>query len=181
MDIAIPNGNEDEFLEMAKRLGTLELRFLYDSFSLAIEKKHEHPTWHIGILSSNPNEIRKAKQKGIFSATATNEVAVIESAPDLIIEPEKTAPKDGLHARNSGLNQVLCALLAKKGIALGISFSMILAASGKERAMLLGRAKQNIHLAKKYDVQVFLLSCARSPYALRGSIDSSDILSLLHP
>ena len=43
MDIAIPDGNEEEFLAVAKHLGITKLRFLYASVSIAAQKKQEHP------------------------------------------------------------------------------------------------------------------------------------------
>ncbi|MEK6816438.1 MAG: hypothetical protein AABY09_02405, partial [Nanoarchaeota archaeon] len=45
---------------------------------------------------------------------------------DILLSPEKATYKDSLHHRNSGLDQVLCALANKNGIAIGFSFNEIL-------------------------------------------------------
>ena len=171
MDIAIPDNNEAEFFSVAKRLGTSELRFLYPSASLAAQKKHEHPDWNVGVLSSQPNEIRKAKHRELFSATSSNEIAILESSPDIIFGVERIPPKDGLHARHSGLNHVLCALMARKGTALGLSFNLLLNAPPPTRQVLIGRMRQNALLARKNKLTALPLSCAHSPFELRSRED----------
>ena len=85
-------------------------------------------------------------------------------------------PKDGLHARNSGLNQVLCAMMEKKGIALGISFNMILNSGVKDRAKLIGRVKQNIKLARKRNILIAPVSLAHTPFELRGDKEMHTLL-----
>lgn len=171
MDIAIPDSNEEEILSMAGRLGTSELRFLYPSVSLAVQKKQEHPGWNVGVLSNQPGEIRKAKHKGIFSATSSNEIAALESSPDIIFGVERIPPKDGLHARHSGLNHVLCALMGRKGTALGFSFNLPLNAPPPARQTLIGRMRQNALLARKNKLIALPLSCAHSPFELRSTED----------
>ena len=174
MDIAIPEGNEEEMIEMAKKLGTASLRFLYPVVSIAQKEKIRGRD--VGVITDNPNEIRKAKQQGIFVACQSNEVAVLESSPDVIFGVEGLMHKDSLHFRQSGLNQVLCALMAKKGISYGISFSMILNASGKHRAQILGRVQQNIDLAKKFKVPMKCYSFAKEPFGLRSERDLDSFL-----
>lgn len=171
MDIAIPDNNEEEFLVAADRLGISNLVFLYASLPIAEQKRNRHPKWKVGILSNNPNEIRRARQKGLFCVTRSNGIAVLEASPDMVIEAELIAPKDGLHARNSGLNHVLCALMKKKGIALGISFGLLLASPAAAQPILLGRMRQNTRLAKKHHLALSPLSCASSPFGLRPPHD----------
>ncbi len=171
MDITIPNNNEKEFLAMARRLGITTLRFLYPSLQLAMQKKEENPQWHVGALSNNHNELRRARQKGIFTATKSTEVAVLEAPPDMVIEAEAIAPKDGLHSRNSGLNHVLCALMGKKRTTLGISIGLLLNSPATTQPLLLGRMRQNARLATKHRLTILPLSCATAPFGLRPQHD----------
>jgi hypothetical protein len=176
MDIAIPEGNENELLSMAKKLGTTELRFLYPAVSIA--QKSKQNGWQVGIITDSPNEIRKAKQQGVFVASWNNEVAVLEASPDLLFGIETLDHKDSLHYRNSGLNQVLCALMNRKKIAYGLSFSMLLHSSGRHRAALLGRIRQNIMLCKKFKVPISIYSFAKGPYELRSRKDLESFLQM---
>ena len=177
MDIAIPEGNEEEMMQMAKKLGITTLRFLYPAVSIAQKEKIRGRD--VGVITDNPNEIRKAKQHGIFVACQSNEVAALESSPDVIFGVEGLMHKDSLHFRQSGLNQVLCALMAKKGISYGISFSMILHSSSRGRALLLGRIAQNIRLARKFKIPVQIHSFAKDVYDLRSAKDLDVVLRTL--
>ena len=174
MDIAIPKGNEEEMLQMAKKLGNTSLRFLYPAVSIAQKEKLNGR--EVGIISDNPNEIHRAKQQGIFAATSSNEMRVLESSPDMLFGVEDIEHKDSLHFRKSGLNQVLCALMAKNGISYGISFSMVLHSSNRGRALLMGRIAQNVRLTRKFKIPVQIYSFAKEPYSLRARKDLDAVL-----
>jgi hypothetical protein len=169
MDIAIPEGNEEELLSMAKRLGITELMLLYPAVSIA--QKNKQNGWQSGVITDSPNEIRKAKQQGVFVASRNNEIAVLEASPDFIFGIETLEHKDSLHYRKSGLNQVLCALMERKNVAYGVSFSLLLHASGRQRGAILGRARQNVALCRKFKVKTGIYSFAKDPYDLRSRKD----------
>ena len=98
-----------------------------------------------------------------------NRKAVENSKIDILLSPEKNDKKDFMFSRNSGLNQVLCKLAAKNNVAIGFNFSNLLNCSGKERARLLGRMRQNYRLCKKYKVEIIFSSFAKNKYELRSS------------
>lgn len=71
---------------------------------------------------------------------------------DILLSPESGRGDDLIHCRNSGLNQVLCALARRNDIAIGFNFCDIL--NSKERDKLIGRMMQNIRLCRKFKVKM---------------------------
>jgi ribonuclease P/MRP protein subunit RPP1 len=98
-----------------------------------------------------------------------NRKAVENKKVDILLSPEKNDKRDFMFSRNSGLNQVLCKLAAKNNVAISFNFSDVLNCSGKERARLLGRMRQNVRLCKKYKVKMIFSSFAKNKYELRSS------------
>lgn len=66
--------------------------------------------------------------------------------------------KDSLKQRDSGLNQVLCNLAQENNITLAIDFNDLVVEDKKQRAKILGRLIQNIHLIKKYKNNLEILN-----------------------
>ena len=97
-----------------------------------------------------------------------NRFAVENKKIDILLSPEKNSRKDLMFSRRSGLNQVLCKLAAKNDVAIGFDFSYLLNSSGKQRARILGRMKQNVKFCKKYGVKMIFSSFARTKYELRS-------------
>ena len=97
-----------------------------------------------------------------------NRKAVENKKVDILLSPEKNNKKDLMFSRRSGLNQVLCKLAAKNGVAIGFNFSYLLNSSGRERAKIFGRMRQNLRLCKKYKVKMIFSSFARDKYELRS-------------
>ena len=62
--------------------------------------------------------------------------------------------KDRIKERDSGFNQVLAKLAAKKKIAIGIDIDEMLSAGKKEKAEMLARARQNIMLCRKENLKM---------------------------
>ncbi|MBU0980469.1 MAG: hypothetical protein KJ709_06690 [Nanoarchaeota archaeon] len=90
---------------------------------------------------------------------------------DCVYGFETVAWKDDVHHRNSGMNEVIAALMKKKHVAYGICFSMVLAAKGEKRAQILGRIMQNIDLARKANLDICLASFAQNPQGIRSPSD----------
>ena len=97
-----------------------------------------------------------------------NRFAVENKQVDILLSPEKNTRKDLMFSRRSGLNQVLCKLAAKNGVAIGFDFSYLLHSSDKQRARILGRMKQNVKFCKKYKVKMVFSSFAKNKYELRS-------------
>lgn len=72
----------------------------------------------------------------------------------VLINVENSSHKDFMHARNSGLNQVLCKILKERNIIVGFSFDSVYNKDGMERAILLGRMMQNVNLCRKFKVKM---------------------------
>lgn len=163
IDIAVPSGNEEEFIEKAKVLGTSGLIFLYEKDvkkNLEVIKKLNSKSFK--VFSAIVDKL-SSKYDYIFSK---GERQFFENKKvDVIFGLEDNFRKDKLHYRSSGLNQVLCGLAKEKSISIGFDFNLVL--ESKNREVILGRMKQNVNMCRKYKVQMFIGSFARKPYQLR--------------
>ncbi len=152
-DYVIANGNEKEFLDVAKKLGYSEIIFINKA---TIPKTSLKTSVSNRVFKSNPDKDRE----------------LIESKKaDIIFEFEQEKRKDPTHFRNSGINHILAKLMKQKNVSYGLSFSQILNASTLEQSRLMGRISQNARLCKKYGVNVIVASFARNPYEMRDSKD----------
>lgn len=171
--IMIPQNNEEHFLEVAKKLNQ-KVSFLYTTLNEASNESS-------GLLIKEKDKkkqillVNKAKSKKIQTFVEATEDAkanrfLIERvAPNIIYNFEKVPRKDSVHYKRSGLDQVLCKLLAKKNITVGFSFSSIL--SSKQPEKIIGRMLQNIRFCKKYKVKMVFSIFATDPYELRTEKD----------
>ena len=171
--ITIPNNNEQLFLEVAQKMNK-KVSFLYTTLEEASKPL-------CGLLINERDKkkqivlINKAKSKNIKTFIEASEDAkanrfLIERVvPDVMYNFEKVPRKDSVHYKRSGLDQVLCKLLAKKNITVGFSFSSILNAQKPE--VVIGRILQNIRFCKKYKVKMVFSPFATDPYQLRTEKD----------
>ena len=173
MDIVFPQDNEEEFAEVAEKLGYDELLFVYKTEipKLNLKLKARIKT---GLLAL-PKEIDKARKKAekvVVQSSLEDDRWVLEkSKADIVFGFEESQRKDYMHHRGSGLNQVLCKIAAQKGKAIGFSFSSVLNADRITRARIIGRMQQNAKFCKKYKVKAILASFAKSPYGMRAPKD----------
>lgn len=172
MDVVVPQGNERELIAMAERLGWTGLVLAYEPGRLP--EKLPATKLHLAkaVLIRAP-DVRKWKGRAvtIVRAEPGQERQAVESGADLVIRLEDAPQKDAMHARVSGLNQVLVRLAKRHGTAIGISLADLLGVSGMHRARLLGRIAQNIALCEKAGTRVALASFARTPDGMRGPYD----------
>ena len=114
------------------------------------------------------SEINKAKSPVIVLGgdEKINRSAVENKKVDILLSPELNKSKDHLHYRKSGLNQVLCKLAKKNGVAIGFDFSLLL--NSKERSKILGRMILNYKLCKKYKVKMVFSSFSKDKFELRN-------------
>ena len=168
IDVVFPNKNEEEFAEIAKKLGISGLIFVYKSPAEFCQKK-------LGIQYTNallvePRNMQKAKNAHALAiCTASREA--IERGASIVFGFEQNENKEHTHFRSSGLNQVLCKIAKEKGVAIGFSFSSILTSFGQKRAILIGRMTQNITFCKKYKTPIWLASFATEPWQMRAQAE----------
>ncbi len=87
---------------------------------------------------------------------------------DILCHPERTGEKDQMDYKNSGIDHVTAKFMSERFIAIEINFSEVLNSSGVLRSRILGRMRQNLVLAKKYNVPVVITSGARDVWGLRA-------------
>jgi len=177
-DIVFPNGNEDEFVSMALRLGYSSLYFVYGpkDFKRFVSDKVKV---FCGVISKqvvnklNPDFVIARADEGVRSVLEQGKV-------DLVFDFELGDRKDFIHHRNSGLNQVLCKIMEENDISLGFSFNSIL---NKASPQLLGRIMQNAGFARKYKLKMVIASFAHNPFEMRAPKDLlafGEILGISH-
>lgn len=173
-DVCFPKNNEKEFIDMAIKLGTDALIFVYefkDNKDLDEKRRKileiKNIKADLGILV-NEKTVEKLQNFDDYVFSKTPIKSLIEHKKTYILyDFELQEKSDFLHHRNAGLNQVFCAIMNEKEKILGVSFSTLLNAYNK--SVILGRMKQNVMLAKKYKVKIHVLSFAKKPYELRAT------------
>ena len=140
-----------------------------------IEKKLGIETELISVIDTSLSELRKQidKTKGLIVVRGgdlkINRALVENKKVDVLLSPERNDKKDSMFFRNSGLNQVLCKLAVKNNVSIGFDFSSLLNSSGKKRAIILGRMRQNYKFCKKYKVKMVFSTFAKNKYELRSN------------
>lgn len=166
IDVVFPNKNEQEFIEIAKKLGITGLIFAYKDKKDFYQEKTTIPITN--ALLVEPKNLHKFR--GIPTiCTASREA--IERGANVVYDFELQEQKEHTHYRRSGLNQVLCKLATDKKVHIGISFANLLNNTGQKRAMILGRIMQNITFCQKYKTKIKIASFATSPYEMRAPQD----------
>ena len=123
-------------------------------------------------------EIKYYRDLNIVKATSSEEKnrnIVSDKKIDVVCGFEEQDRKDSLHSRNSGLNQVILNLAHKNQVAIGFNFNTLLGCRDNfERALLMGRMKQNVRFCRKYKVKIVVASFAKNKYEMR---DARDLLA----
>lgn len=169
IDIVLVRESEVGFAEFAKHLGYSDVLFVFRSVDQALASDAKKK----GVLVE-PKDISKVKKLGLLAFCHGSREA-IERGADVVFGFEVDAPKDKMHYREGGLNQVLCQLAHDNKVAIGFSLASLLQASPAQRALYFGRIAQNVELCRKYKVEMRIGSFAASPFGLRGA---EDVVSL---
>ena len=173
-DIVLPDRNEKEFIEIAKKLGYTHLVFAYP-FS-----KKGYPSMkdsNIKIIpaaiveTKNVNKARVAEEIVIAQAGEQNRPVFESRYIDIIYGLECVSKKDFIHHKASGMNQVLAKYAQKNKIAVAFQFSMLLKSKGIKRTAIMARISQNIRICRKYNLHMIIASFAKDPYAMRAPRD----------
>lgn len=167
IDIVFPEGNPAPFLVRARSLGFQRI------VAVGGQGAEGAAEGIIPAIACSPKAVMKSRRAGtlLFVAHSEQDRFVLEKAhPDVLFGLEQQ-PKDFVHSRNSGLDQVLCTLAVKNKVAIGFDFGSVLRADDVERSMLMGRMMQNIRLCRKYHVAMVLGSFAHAVEEMRAAHD----------
>ncbi len=96
-----------------------------------------------------------------------------ENKIKILLNPHLINIKDNLHYRSSGLDQVLCKIMNKNEISLGITLNAL------NNYIEIGRVMQNIRLCRKYKVKILVFSFAENKYDIKSRIDIESLLKTL--
>ncbi len=185
IDFVFPNKNEEEFVEMARKLGYNSLCFVY-SLKDFNSKKKKYSGFNVkyGVLVDEKKIPKLKSADFVLVKCSDNTRNVIEKNKDIIVFGfEQDNKKDLIHQRRSGLNHIICNLAAKNNIKIGFSFGCLLNANNQQRNILLGRIVSNIKLCRKYKTKIVIGSFASNPYEMRAFNDLIALFSTLqlHP
>ncbi len=170
-DIVFPSGNENEFAEMAERLGFGAIVFAYEKPEAMPEQKPLKGLKIFYAAVSGEKELQRPKKKAelvLFRSTGNDRWILEKSNADIIFEMESSQKKDFMHHRASGLNQVMCKIAQETGKTIAFSFSSLLSANPMLRAQLIGKMMQNARFCRKYKVKTIIASFAKTPYQMRA-------------
>ncbi len=127
------------------------------------------------IIANNAKDLRKkiSRECGLVVVLGShlNRDVVSNKKVDVLLSPHYGASHDYLNSRNSGLNEVLCAIARKNDVAVGFSFSEVLNAELVNRSLILGRMMQNVTLCRKFKVPMVLGSFAFEKSEMRSPKD----------
>lgn len=141
------------------------------------------------VLKVSPELSVMASRLG-FEVVQASKVKVVRAGENLrsvlekgdvcgVYNVELLEHHDSFHYRRSGLNHILCDIMARKNIALVFCLRTLLEYSGRDRAILFGRVTQNIRLCRKYKVPMRCGSFAEIPEQLRSLHDMEALLRVL--
>ena len=156
VDIILSKEKVGEFIKKAEELD-------YDSLIFANLK-------NLGELQEK-TKIKLYSSKDITIKKADNNVRNVmqKNSAQVIYSFEEDTGHDGVHYRNSGMNQVICKIASENNVSIGFSFSQILNSNNKK--LLVGRMEQNIRLCRKYNLGLIVGSFANSPNEMRNPED----------
>jgi RNase P/RNase MRP subunit p30 len=172
-DICFPKNNEKEFVEVAIKLGTKALIFVYDFKDMKTFEAQKNELLKIKEIKAGIGIL--SDEKSINRLPDTDDYVFVKTAAKHLIEQKKSyilydfeeqAKNDFLHHRNSGLNHVMCQIMKEKGKIIGVSFSALL--NARSKGLILGRMQQNARLSKKFKLKIIIASFAKTPYELRA-------------
>lgn len=183
-DVVFPLGNEKELAEMGRNLGFEKLFFIYSNLNQVKGIKDEGIGIDYGVLVLEKNKkilikkINKIKKKGYLVLVKAgddnfNRFVLEKTKADMIFGLEKVHPKDAMHYRRSGLDQVLCRTAASKNKKILFDFGEIF------EPMFLGRIIQNMRFCRKFGVDFLLASMAKVPEEMKGERDLRSLEKVL--
>ncbi len=172
LDFVKPHNNEQDFSELAEILG-LKLCFVYDKLTKNTTK---FPTALIVNRIPDKKDIKDFDFLIFDSSKQPRSFASVKQ-PAIMINCELDSSKDNLIRINSGITDVIAAIMSKNNKIYGINLSNFFYNS-LPKDILLRRIAQNIKLCRKYNVPFIPLTLAEEPLDLRNPSDIKSFLSL---
>ncbi|MFA6074094.1 MAG: hypothetical protein WC758_08305 [Candidatus Woesearchaeota archaeon] len=171
IDVCLPKDNEEKFIEIAEKLGTSGLLFLYDK-----QEKN---------LSGLREKTKLKLYAGLIVKTNTNKPGIMFAKGEqqnmenrnlrFMYDFEEIEQKDSFHYRRSGANQVLANIMKEKNKVMVFDMEKIFT-SLRQKEFLLGRMTQNLMLAKKYKLDTIICSFATKPENLRAEKEYASLI-----
>ncbi len=159
--MVVPNGNEQEFIDVALALDYDEIVFITGSMDYK-KPASDKISVKTAFLLKNISQMGIAKKKFDY-VIAPAERQFFEIKADFIVSLENDL-KDNFHYRNTPLNQVHAALAKKSRAVMTFDFRVLL----YNPILALGKMYQNAGLIKKYSLDNDSFSFARSPSEMRS-------------
>lgn len=180
-DVCLPNNNEEEFLQIAQKLGIAKLIFLYpfkDKKDFENKKnKAQKLRCEAGLIVDDSNfKKTQGLTPYLFAKNPSRDIIEFEQIKYLYAF-EISDKKDFMHHKNSGLNQVLLKIIKEKDKTLCFSINELI--KSKQPQTVMGRMMQNARFAKKYEVNTTVLSFATTPFELRATKEKQTITQLI--
>lgn len=171
MQFCFPKDNEEEFIKIALKLNLKEICFVYADAGKIRNVNAKEIKLHKALLYKGKQLDKKKYNVDLIIADhSESDRALIESRKvDLIYNLESNKEQDFIHYRNSGLNQVIAELCAKKKVRLIFNLNLVVKSKGKKRSIVLGRMMQNMMLCSKFKVDYSVGNFASSAFELRSS------------
>lgn len=188
-DITIPKNNEEEFIQIATKLGIKKLCFLYDFDDFNEEKiqkkldsiENKKIILQFGLIVNQKNISKAAQQSRLLIVKSSDKDRLfVESGKiKLVYGFEEAQRKDYLHQRASGLNHTICELAKKNNVAVGFSYSLLFNKNSQISSLLIGRMMQNISLCQKYKVKTIIASFSEKPFGMKSHHDIASLFVML--
>ncbi|MBI1934910.1 hypothetical protein HYS31_00570 [Candidatus Woesearchaeota archaeon] len=178
-DIVMPDNNEEEFMQMAQRLGIKKLCFLYNPERLKASKGSNVLIERCILINRKSMNLASSRQLPLVAKDDGMARFFIETGKvKMVYGFEESQKKDYLSQKASGLNHIVCELARRNNVIIGFSYSSLF---GKDRqsTVLIGRMIQNIRLCQKYKVKTLIGCFSSNPYDLRPGHDLSSLFSTL--
>ena len=173
IDVCFPNNNEEMFIEIAKSLSTPRLCFVYDDKNKYKEIRDKEIETYSGLLVENHTN-RKTSKQILFSNNISRNI----TNKNIILYYEtKSKERRSFHAPLKSINQVIIKELKEKQICLGVSIHHML--NSRNNPEIIEQVSFIFKLCKKYDLDLFVASFARSPYQLRSMAQLESVLKTI--
>lgn len=186
IDIVFPKNNEEEFIKIAKALGTKEIVFVYalKNYQNSSEYCKYNNTEVKGMVIRTAvyvtkEDIKRSKKNLLTILRSDRNIdrwQIENLKPAILYGFEFCERKDFMHHRNSGLNDVLARLMCKNNVAYGFPVAELLTAPTEQQPIILGRMRQNVMIAKKYKVEIIIASFTSNPMLMRNVKDMYSLI-----
>jgi RNase P/RNase MRP subunit p30 len=177
-DICIPEGNEQEYIEIARKLETTSLLFLYEPKKQPTKeelKKIQEKNPDMNITTANL--IMKNTNKQGMNFAKANIQTLENKHITHVYDLESLEEKDNHHYRRSGMNQAIAKKIKEQEKTIIIATEQLI--TNREPHKIIGRIQQNLELIKKYDLKTAIATMATKPENLRAKEEIKSLIKTL--